>query len=467
MNAPPVPHLTVHTQPLDAGDLDGAGLLDLVPADVRPADLTCWLRDGDGLVGWGRAASTPPRGTGRFTDAEAWWQRLVDAAVVVDEVGLPGSGLVAFGSFSFSASSPRGSALVVPRVVIGRRDGVAWVTRIGLEPDRDSTPIHAQDHTATPRRVEVHDGQVPAASWPGVITEAVTRIRRTAAADGSGDADPLAKIVLARDLLARADGPLDPLDILDRLRSRYTQTWTFAVDGLVGATPEMLVRVRGGEIRSRVLAGTVPRTADPESAHVLAALTAGARGAADTQAHPTGGGRPGEADPRMRLASSAKELQEHAYAVRSVAEALAPHLAALDVPDTPYVLDLPDVHHLASDLSGTAGDGVTALRLVGALHPSAAVCGTPTTTAMRLIPTLEGIDRGRYAGPVGWVDAGGNGDWGIALRCGQLDPRAEHPHDIQLFAGGGIVADSDPEAELAETEVKFTAMRHALRVDDS
>ena len=129
------------------------------------------------------------------------------------------------------------------------------------------------------------------------------------------------------------------------------------------------------------------------------------------------------------------------------------------MPEAPYVLELPDVYHLASDISGTMRSGATSLRLAAALHPSAAVCGTPTEPAARLIDELEGMDRGRYAGPVGWMDASGDGDWGIALRCGEL---ADDRHSMRLFAGGGIVAASDPQAELAETEVKLTAMRHAL-----
>src|SRR5690606_17653492 len=140
-------------------------------------------------------------------------------------------------------------------------------------------------------------------------------------------------------------------------------------------------------------------------------------------------------------------------------EALAAHCTELHVPEAPYVLELPDVYHLASDLTGTMVSGATSLRLAAALHPSAAVCGTPTQDAARVIGELEGMDRGRYAGPVGWMDGSGDGDWGIALRCGELAPDR---HSMRLFAGGGIVAASDPEAELAETEVKLTAMRHAL-----
>lgn len=441
MTVAPAPRLRVRTSPLPAG-FEATPLLDLVPPEVPAADVTCWLREGDGLIAWGRAAALDTSGPRRFADAEAWWRALAAAADVRDDVEQPGSGLVAFGSFSFAADSERGSALIVPEVLIGRRDGRAWITRVG--PDADAAPPSPTRHARAGGRAVTppasRDGEVAAEDWPEVIRAAVERIA----------AGEVGKVVLARDVYARAGAPLDVVGLLGRLSTRYAATWTFAVDGLIGATPEMLVRLQGGRVASRVLAGTVPRDRSP-------APTV-------TEAHPDlATEHPG--DPRIRLVSSAKEVEEHAYAARSVADALRPHLTDLEVPDEPFVLDLPDVYHLASDLSGTVRDGVTALRLVEALHPSAAVCGTPSDVAMDLIPRLERLDRGRYAGPVGWVDAAGNGDWGIALRCGQLDPAAEQPREIRLFAGGGIVAASDPDAELAETEVKLTAMRHALGID--
>jgi len=270
--------------------------------------------------------------------------------------------------------------------------------------------------------------------WPAVIAGAIRRI----------EAGEVAKVVLARDVVAESDQPIDTVTLLRRLASRYAATWTFAVDGLIGATPEMLVRLQQGRVRSRVLAGTVRRDRSPAPSV--------------TETHPEleETHRP---DPRLHLVSDAKELEEHAFAVRSVADALAPHCRSLQVPEEPFVLELPDVYHLATDLSGEAADDATSLDLAAALHPSAAVCGTPSEDAARLIAELEGMDRGRYAGPVGWVDARGDGDWGIALRCGQLSAGGR---SMRLFAGGGIVAASDPQAELAETEVKLAAMRHAL-----
>ncbi|MGH3370205.1 MAG: isochorismate synthase, partial [Nocardioidaceae bacterium] len=212
----------------------------------------------------------------------------------------------------------------------------------------------------------------------------------------------------------------------------YPMTWTFHVDGLFGATPEMLVRRERGLVTSRVLAGTIRRTGDDGRDLALAAT----------------------------LARSSKDLEEHEYAVRSVADALAPHCTSMNVPEAPFVLHLPNVMHLATDVAGVVHDtdaGATSLDLAAALHPSAAVGGTPTEVAKALIAEIEGMDRGRYAGPVGWMDASGDGEWGIALRSAEVDGPV-----VRLFAGCGVVASSDPEAELAEAQAKFVPVRDAV-----
>lgn len=428
----PAPRLRVRSVAVDVtGDL-----LTRVPDDVDPREVVTWLREGDGMVGWGRVACVSATGPDRFAEAERWWDELRAAAHVEDEVRLPGSGLVAFGSFAFADSSADPSVLTVPRLLIGRRDGLAWVTQVVTEgepwpPDHPAELLgRTNPMLGVPDPLVEAEGSVPAVAWPGVIAEAVGRI-------GTGEVE---KVVLARDVVVRhREGRVVRLaPVLERLEKRYAATWTFAVAGLVGATPEMLVRLQGGRARSRVLAGTIRRS-----------------DGIPLPAEPAAGPN----DPRLHLVSSAKDLDEHAYAVRSVSAALAPHCTELHVPDAPYVLELPDVYHLASDLTGTMVSGATSLRLAAALHPSAAVCGTPTAAAGRVIAELEGMDRGRYAGPVGWVDGSGDGDWGIALRCGEL---SADRRSVRLFAGGGVVAASDPEAELAETEVKLTAMRHAL-----
>ncbi|QFG70325.1 isochorismate synthase [Ornithinimicrobium pratense] len=432
MRAHPVPpRLRARTVAVDApGDL-----LTRVPDEVDPREVVTWLREGDGMVGWGRVAHVETQGPQRFAGAEDWWTRLREGAQIEDEVRLPGTGLVAFGSFAFADGSADPSVLTVPRVVIGRRDGLAWITHVVREdePWPDSHP--AEILTRTNPLIDVLDplveepGSVPAQRWPQVIAQGISRI-------AGGEVD---KVVLARDVAVRHRDrqPVRIAPVLERLEKRYGATWTFAVAGLVGATPEMLVRLQGGRARSRVLAGTIRRP----------------------NGIPLPAGAAPHGDPRLFLVSSEKDLEEHAYAVRSVAEALAPHCEDLVVPETPYVLELPDVYHLASDLTGTMHSRATSLRLAAALHPSAAVCGTPTADAFRVIAELEGMDRGRYAGPVGWMDASGDGDWCIALRCGEL---AEDRQSMRIFAGGGIVAASDPQSELAETEIKLTAMRHAL-----
>jgi len=337
---------------------------------------------------------------------------------VRDDIDVPGSGLVAFGSFTFTDDA-EGSTLVVPEVVVGRRDGIAWVTVIGL--GISSAPDLTTATPAEPLGTTFADGPVDSVTWQGLVGEAVRRIEQ-------GGLD---KVVLARDLVASLDEPLDVRAPLARLAADYPSCWTFHVDGFFGSTPEMLVRLERGLVTSRVLAGTIRRTGD--DAHDLA--LAGS------------------------LARSSKDLEEHEYAVRSVAEALAPHCTSMNVPETPFVLHLPNVMHLATDVTGVIRDDASVLSLAASLHPSAAVGGTPTAEAVRLIAEIELLDRGRYAGPVGWIGASGDGEWGIGLRSAQIEGDGSV---VRLFAGCGIVADSVPADELAESNAKLIPVRDAL-----
>jgi menaquinone-specific isochorismate synthase len=391
-------------------------LLDLVPSD-RPV---IWLRRGDGLVGWGVAAEVRTHGVTRFADAGKWWSETTARADVRDDVNDPGTGLVSFGSFAF-ADDPGDSILVVPKVVVGRRGDVAWVTTVGEGTAAPAPDLRAADAPPAPAAVSFTDGALNGEQWMSVIADAVARISR-------GD---LEKVVLARDLVATASEPIDVRWPLQRLAETYPMCWTFHVDGMFGATPEMLVRRERGLVTSRVLAGTIRRTGDDERDLALAAT----------------------------LARSSKDLEEHEYAVRSVADALEPHCSSMNVPEAPFVLHLPNVMHLATDVAGVVHDAATvsSLQLAEALHPSAAVGGTPTPVAVDLIAEIEGMDRDRYAGPAGWMDASGDGEWGIALRSAHIDGDT-----VRLFAGCGIVADSDPEAELAEAQAKFVPVRDAL-----
>lgn len=394
-----------------------AELIDLLPADAPLS----WLRRGEGLVGWGVAATVRTTGPTRFSDAAKWWAETVAAAKVDDAVEEPGTGLVCFGAFTFSdeahvdAVDASDSVLVVPQVVVGRRGDLTWVTTIGVT----SADVVVADAPAPPADLTFADGALNGDAWMEVVADAVSRI----------EAGDLEKIVLARDLVATASAPIDIRWPLRRLAEDYPTCWTFHVDGLFGATPEMLVRRERGLVTSRVLAGTIRRTGDDERDLALAAM----------------------------LAHSSKDLEEHEYAVRSVAEALEPYCSSMNVPETPFVLHLPNVLHLATDVAGVARDGESALELAAALHPSAAVGGTPTAVARSLITEIEGMDRGRYAAPVGWMDADGDGEWGIALRSGVLSGT-----QVRLFAGCGIVGGSDPGAELAESQAKFVPVREAL-----
>ena len=414
-----VPALVARTVTID----EPGALLSLLPEAIDPRQVASWVRHGEGLVGWGRALELRTSGAGRFAQAQTWWRSVVDHAVVRDDIQLPGTGPVAFGSFSFSADSPAGAVLVVPEVLVGRRGSQWWMTTIavdshlpgGVTPSQTPPPVAPVDVTFA-------DGALSGAEWSMVVARAVDRVN-------AGEMD---KVVLARDLAVNAGSKIDPRWLLQRLAERYDTTWVFAVDGLVGATPELLVRLEKGLVTSRVLAGTIRRTGDDEHDLALAAS----------------------------LARSSKDLEEHEYAVRSVAEALVPHCSSINVPESPFVLHLSNVMHLATDVAGVLTDGSTSLALAASLHPSAAVCGTPTPVAHAAISELEQMDRGRYAGPVGWMDSSGDGEWGIALRCGAFDgPDATQ---IRLFAGCGIVAGSDPESELAESDAKFVPLRDAL-----
>lgn len=440
-----VPHpLVVRTVALDAlGAPVGVGstelpdpldLLELLPSQAPLA----WVRRGDGLVAWGETLRIEVGGADRFADAERAWHDVLARAIVRDEVQAPGTGPVAFGSFAFDDESPAGGVVVVPRVVVGRRGGRTWLTTITTGARLRAAPrlaevVGPRVPPVDPGDVAYSDGAVSADGWRDVVASGIAAIK-------AGDVD---KVVLARDVHARTEHPLDVRWALERLATQYPSCWTFSVDGLLGATPELLVRSEKGLVTSRVLAGTIRRTGDDAADVARAAI----------------------------LAHSSKDLEEHEYAVTSVAHALEPFCSSINVPDVPFVLHLPNVLHLASDVTGVltapSGDAAhpSSLALAAALHPTAAVCGTPTVAARELIRRIEGMDRARYAGPVGWFGADGDGEWGIALRSAQVD--ADDPRRVRLFAGCGVVAASDPPAELAESEAKLVPMRYALGRDAS
>lgn len=402
---------------------DPENLLDRIP---QP-DVVAWVHHGAGLAGWGEAVRvTLPAGEDRFTAGEKWLRSVFDAADVDDQVRVRGSGPVAFGTFTFDASCD-GSVLIVPRVVLGRDGrGQAWLTRVAEQGEPASPdpgwPAPADSGLAEPTGLSWQEGSLPGPRWEQAVAEAVAAIK----------AGGLRKVVLARDVFGTADEPIDARVLLRRLAARYPDCFTFACDGMIGATPELLVSRDGHQVSALVLGGTLPRGADPAHDDALGA----------------------------ELLASAKNNEEHAYAVESIREALRPLCAVLDVEARPALLKFPNLQHLGTRVRGTLASGGTpksALALAAAVHPPAAVCGTPTGAALELIRELEHMDRERYAGPVGWIDAEGNGEWGIAIRCAQLSGRT-----ARLFAGCGIVAASQPAAELAETLVKLQPMCDAL-----
>ena len=412
---------------------DPGDLLERIP---QP-DVVAWVHHGAGLAGWGEAVRvTLPAGEDRFTAGEKWLRSVFDAAEVDDRVRVRGSGPVAFGTFTFDASSD-GSVLIVPRVVLGRDGhGQAWLTHVlagGTIPPyppapwADPCPQTPLGRDSPPRSrcalgLSWQEGSLDGARWEQAVAEAVAAIK----------AGGLRKVVLARDVFGTAAEPIDARILLRRLAVRYPGCFTFACDGMIGATPELLVRRDGREVSALVLGGTLPRGENPAEDEAL-----------------------GE-----ELLASAKNNEEHAYAVVSIREALAPLCEVLEVEARPALLKFPNLQHLGTRVRGTLAGGGTpksALALAAAMHPPAAVCGTPTGAALDLIRELEHMDRERYAGPVGWMDAEGNGELGIAIRSAQLSGRT-----ARLFAGCGIVAGSQPAAELAETLVKLQPMRDAL-----
>jgi len=388
-------------------------LLDLLTDDAPLS----WVRGGDGLVGWGSYAKTAVSGVNRFADARKWWHQQLEKFAISDSVHLSGTGPVLFASFSFDPDEE--SVLVIPKIVVGMRNGSSWITWIG---DQPQPALQEEKEMLADAEFNWGDGSLSPAEWQLRVAKAIDEIEKT----------ELEKVVLARDLIVNSHRPIDVRKILRNLGSEYPSTWIFAVDGLVGATPELLLRLSRGMVTSRVLAGTISKTGDDEKDLALAAS----------------------------LARSSKDLEEHEYAVRSVADALDPFCTSTNVPDSPFVLHLANVMHLATDVTGAlieSKKSVDAFTILEKLHPSAAVCGTPTNIASQVIKRIEGMSRGRYAGPVGWLDARGDGELGIALRCGQIKE-----NEIQIYAGCGIVAGSNPEKELSESNAKFAPMRSAL-----
>ena len=388
-------------------------LLELLPDDQQFA----WVRGSEGLIGWGEYASIRVTGRDRFEQVRNWWHKQLETFSIADSVHSSGTGPVLFTSFSFDRNEE--SFAFIPKVIVGKRGDKSWITWVGESPQPslfEELPAFSSQEF----------------SWsPGTLTEEQWK-KRVALAIEKIESGSVEKVVLARDLIASSATAIDARPILRTLAENYPATWVFSVAGLIGATPELLLRLSRGMVTSRVLAGTIPKTGDDSKDLALAGS----------------------------LARSSKDLEEHEFAVRSVADALEPFCSSTNVPDAPFVLHLANVMHLATDVTGALIESkkdIDVFSLLKNLHPSAAVCGTPRNKAFDVIEEIEGMNRGRYAGPVGWVDARGDGELGIALRSGQINQK-----EIRIFAGCGIVAGSDPDIEVAESNAKFAAMRSAL-----
>lgn len=405
--------LSVRTTPVQ---LEALG--DLFAA--LPENPLTFLRGGEGIVGEGSVVTLRASGAERIRELADAWRQLVARSQVEDPLGWPGTGLMAFGSVAFADQSASESVLIVPKRVIGLRDGRAWVTDIATSEQELPEPVLAKPsayrsfESATWR-----SGSLAPEGFKAAVTKAVDLIR----------GEKLEKVVIAREIVADLPEDFDIRPVLVKLAQRYPSCWVYSVDGTFGASPELLVRVAHGQVSARVLAGTAGRGTDPGVDRAIADA----------------------------LSSSPKNLAEHAFAVESLVNELHAFCERVDADETPFSLALPNLWHLASDVHGVLKRDASVLDLANALHPTAAVAGTPRSAALSAIAELEPFDRGRYAGPVGWIGADGDGEWAIALRGGQVGPT-----QVTAYAGCGIVAESEPEAELAETELKFSPVRDAL-----
>jgi menaquinone-specific isochorismate synthase len=355
-----------------------------------------WLHHGTRLVTSGVAARLAPG------DAAA----TLAAVDRDDPIGLPGTGPVAVGALPFDPDAT--GELVVPARIHGVRDGRAWVTEVG--PGESATAVAV----APPTHFQVGAPRTRD-DWRAAVERALAAI----------DAGDLEKVVLAREVLIEADTAFDAQAVVRGLVASQPGSFVYASEGFVGASPELLVRRSGDVVESRPVAGTT--VADSDEA-------------------------------LLALAASVKDTREHRFVVDGIVDVLGPRCAELHADAVPDVAVFGPVAHLATPIRGRlASPAPSALELARLLHPTPAVGGTPRQGALAAIRELEGFDRGRYAGPVGWVDARGDGEWAIALRGAELDGAR-----ARLVAGAGIVAGSDPAAEWAETQAKLEPMLRAL-----
>ena len=385
-------------------------------SDLLGSNSAAFIHDHQGLIGWGEAQRLEASGPNRILELDQAWRELVSQAEIEDQVNLPGTGLISFGSIAFASESQAKSVLVIPKVVVGSREGTLWLTTVNLTDAEALEMIKPQSEF------------VSAHFEPGTISTEQYKVNVDQALEAI-ETHQVEKVVLARDLVATVPADFNINPALKKLEAKFDTCYIYSVAGMFGASPELLVRVADSKVSARVLAGTAGRGTDPG---VDAAI-----GAA--------------------LNESPKNRVEHKFAIDSLVQALEPLCEEVTVDAEPFSIKLPNLWHLASDVSAVLKADSSSLQVVSALHPSAAVAGTPKDKALELIQGIEGIDRGRYAGPVGWLGADGDGVWAIALRGAQLTEEK-----LTAFAGCGIVAGSDPQAELDEAILKFKPIVDAL-----
>lgn len=401
--------------------------LDLDPLAVGARSGLLWSRPNvedpvPALAGVGEAKRivvSRPSGT---TDA----QEALAALAGPNEVTGPGTGTVAFAAFPFDRAAP--GELIIPRLLVGRgADGRRWLTIV------DDGSLGVEDAIGEIRDLLRRDDQRPhpttydlrSALPPDVWRDEVVSPARDRILSGALD-----KVVLARELVLTTDHPVDPALVVRQLADTFPAAILFSVDGFLGASPELLVARHGDVVRAHPLAGTAPRASDPAADNRLAA----------------------------GLLASTKDRWEHRITIDWLLDGLLPFCSYVDAEPEPSIVSLANVHHLGTRVEGRlSSPPASALELVGALHPTPAVGGDPQGQALMVIDELERARRQRYAGPVGWLDSEGNGAFAVGIRSAQLSGT-----EARLFAGVGVVADSDPEAELAETRSKFRAMLGAL-----
>ena len=382
-------------------------------SDIPTGDFL-FARSNQTLVGQGVALRLSATGKDRISTLAAKWREVCAEAEILDQVKLPGSSLVAFSSITFSEKSAIESVLVVPKRLYVLRPEVSFVIEVEAEEQLEAV-------TTAPTQFQA--GKLSASGFQAAVAQAITEINET----------DLKKVVLSRDLEMVLPHQPDLTEPLARLRARYPDCWTYKVEGVFGASPELLLRAERGEVSARVLAGTAGRGTDPDVDRAIA----------------------------EGLSHSIKNNHEHAYAVQSMVSELEPFCEWVEADAQPFSLALPDLWHLATDVRGKLKPATSLLDVIAKLHPTAAVAGTPRNLAIALIEELEPYDRGGYAGPVGWVSADGSGELAIALRGGIIESTGDQVV-VRAIAGCGIVAESDPQAELAETELKFRAVRFAF-----